>query len=170
MAPQIFKEEYEAGLDVRPTIAATKAHMTMAEMEMLVKKGSLKVDGKIVVNERGDLAVSKAAVEPVWYLPGVAKRFGIDEGLLRRALFEDTGGMYPELITRPDLKVYLPPIGGISVYIFGNPAYISGNQLVISKFPCAIFYQTLLMLYRSRPDQEIDPACARRVQWLRRLW
>jgi hypothetical protein len=36
--------------------------------------------------------------------------------------------MYPELITRPDLKVFLPPIGGISVYIFGNPAYISGNQ------------------------------------------
>lgn len=42
---------------------------------------------------------------------------------------EDTGGMYPELITRPDLKVFLPPIGGISVYIFGNPAYISGKQI-----------------------------------------
>jgi hypothetical protein len=35
--------------------------------------------------------------------------------------------MYPELITRPDLKVYLPPIGGISVYIFGNPEYVSGT-------------------------------------------
>lgn len=35
--------------------------------------------------------------------------------------------MYPELITRPDLKVYLPPIGGISVYIFGNPEFISGK-------------------------------------------
>lgn len=112
----------------RPTIAVTKAHMTMAEMEMLVKQGQLQVDGKIVVNDRGDLAVNKAAVEPVWYLPGVAERFGIDEGLLRRALFEDTGGMYPELITRPDLKVYLPPIGGISVYVFGNPAYISGKE------------------------------------------
>lgn len=39
--------------------------------------------------------------------------------------------MYPELITRPDLKVFLPPIGGISIYvnlfkcqIFGNPAYL----------------------------------------------
>lgn len=125
VAPSIFKTEYEAGLDVRPTIAITRAHMTMAEMEMSVKSGNLQVDGKIVVNERGDLAVSKAAVEPVWYLPGVAKRFGIEETLLRRALFEDTGGMYPELITRPDLKVYLPPIGGISVYIFGNPEYIS---------------------------------------------
>lgn len=36
--------------------------------------------------------------------------------------------MYPELITRPDLKVFLPPIGGISVYIFGNPEYVSGNK------------------------------------------
>ena len=35
--------------------------------------------------------------------------------------------MYPELITRPDLKVFLPPIGGISVYIFGNASYISGK-------------------------------------------
>ncbi|KAI8052784.1 GTP cyclohydrolase N terminal-domain-containing protein [Thamnidium elegans] len=125
VAPSVFKSEYEAGLDVRPTIAITRAHMTMAEMEMNVKSGNLQVDGKIVVNERGDLAVSKAALEPVWYLPGVAKRFGIEETLLRRALFEDTGGMYPELITRPDLKVYLPPIGGISVYIFGNPEYVS---------------------------------------------
>lgn len=60
--------------------------MTMAEMEMSVQNGTLQVDGKVVVNTRGDLAVSKAAVEPVWYLPGVAKRFGIDESLLRRAL------------------------------------------------------------------------------------
>lgn len=37
--------------------------------------------------------------------------------LLRRALFEETGGMYPELITRPDIKVFLPPIGGLTVYI-----------------------------------------------------
>jgi len=51
------------------------------------------------------------AVEPVWHLPGVAERFGIEESLLRRGLFEDTGGSYPELITRGDMKVFLPPIG-----------------------------------------------------------
>lgn len=39
------------------------------------------------------------------------------ESLLRRALFEETGGMYPELITRPDIKVFLPPIGNLTVYI-----------------------------------------------------
>lgn len=32
--------------------------------------------------------------------------------------------MYPELITRPDLKAFLPPIGGLTVYIFGNPQHL----------------------------------------------
>ncbi|KAH8555721.1 GTP cyclohydrolase N terminal-domain-containing protein [Umbelopsis sp. PMI_123] len=127
MTSTIYHDQINGGLDVRPTIAITKAHMKLAEMEMSAMRGGLEVDGKIVVNSMGELAVSKAAVEPVWYLPGVASRFGIEEGVLRRALFEDTGGMYPELITRPDLKVFLPPIGGISVYIFGNPAYISDS-------------------------------------------
>jgi GTP cyclohydrolase II len=35
-------------------------------------------------------------------------------------LFEETGGMYPELVTRSDLEVFLPPIGGQTVYIFGD--------------------------------------------------
>ncbi|GKT77561.1 GTP cyclohydrolase ii [Colletotrichum tofieldiae] len=69
-------------------------------------------DGKVCLNNLGELAVTKFAVEPVWYLPGVAERFGIDEGALRRSLFEHTGGSYPELITRNDIKVFLPPIGG----------------------------------------------------------
>jgi GTP cyclohydrolase II len=63
--------------------------------------------------------VTKAAVEPVWYLPGIAKRFGLTESALRRGLFEHTGGMFPELITRPDLRVFLPPIGGMTIYFFG---------------------------------------------------
>ena len=60
------------------------------------------------------------AVEPVWYLRGVAERFGITESQLRRNLFEQTGGMFPELVTRPDLQVFLPPIGGITVYMMGD--------------------------------------------------
>jgi GTP cyclohydrolase II len=48
-----------------------------------------------------------------------------DEGTLRRTLFEETGGSYPELITRSDIKVFLPPIGGLTVYIFGDPAKMS---------------------------------------------
>ncbi|KAI8055120.1 GTP cyclohydrolase N terminal-domain-containing protein [Syncephalis plumigaleata] len=125
LAATAFKRHMEEGMDVRPSIAITKAHMTLEEMTTAVRNKRIQVDGNVVINERGDLNVVKAAVEPVWYLPGVAERFGIGENTLRRALFEETGGMYPELITRSELKVFLPPIGGLSVYIFGNPAYLS---------------------------------------------
>ena len=30
--------------------------------------------------------------------------------------------MFPELITRSDLEVFLPPVGGLTVYIFGDAA------------------------------------------------
>lgn len=32
--------------------------------------------------------------------------------------------MYPELITRPDIKVFLPPIGNLTVYICEYPEYV----------------------------------------------
>ncbi|MBR8836186.1 MAG: GTP cyclohydrolase II [Stigonema ocellatum SAG 48.90 = DSM 106950] len=115
----VFQPYCQQGYDIRPTIAITKAHINMPELQESVAKGRLQVDGKIM-KPGGDLVVTKAAIEPVWYLPGIAKRFQITEGDLRRALFEQTGGMFPELITRPDLEVFLPPIGGVTVYIIGD--------------------------------------------------
>jgi GTP cyclohydrolase II len=53
-------------------------------------------------------------------LPGIAERFGVSETTLRRSLFEQTAGMFPELVTRSDLQVFLPPVGGITVYLFGD--------------------------------------------------
>src|ERR1700680_2779431 len=44
---------------------------------------------------------------------------------LRHALFEEPAGMFPELVTRPDLHVFLPPIGGITVYLFGDVAKLT---------------------------------------------
>jgi GTP cyclohydrolase II len=78
----------------------------------------------VIVRPGGEVNVTKAAVDPVWYLPGVAERFGVSENALRRALFEQTGGMYPDLVTRRDLHVFLPPIGGMTLYIFGDPGAI----------------------------------------------
>ncbi|CDR44002.1 CYFA0S13e01376g1_1 [Cyberlindnera fabianii] len=126
LVPWLFADVGKSeNVEIKPTISITKAHMQLAEMKEAVDKGRLVVDGEVVINKNGDLNVSKVAVEPVWYLPGVAERFGITEAELRKALFEDTNGMYPELITRPDIKVFLPPIGGLTVYIFGNPADVS---------------------------------------------
>lgn len=124
-----FQGHLDAGLDVRPTIAITRATMRLSEISESVKAGKLKVDGSVVVGSNGDVRVTKVAVEPVWYLPGVAERFKVDEGALRRALFEHTGGSYPELITRPDLKVFLPPIGGLTAYIFGPPERVSDEKV-----------------------------------------
>ncbi|MGI2902183.1 GTP cyclohydrolase II [Tolypothrix sp. VBCCA 56010] len=119
IASEVYQSYYEQGYDIRPTIAITKAHINMPELQEAIAKGRLQVDGKIM-KAGGDLVVTKAAIEPVWYLPGLAKRFNITEGELRRALFEQTGGMFPELVTRSDLEVFLPPIGGLTVYIVGD--------------------------------------------------
>ncbi|KAH6698698.1 GTP cyclohydrolase II [Verticillium dahliae] len=81
------------------------------------------------VDIRPTIAITKAHMKVVWYLPGVAERFGIDEGTLRRSLFEHTGGSYPELITRNDIKVFMPPIGGLTVYCFGDPAKMSDDSV-----------------------------------------
>jgi hypothetical protein len=155
IAPFVFKDTMnQEGVDIRPSIAVTKARIRLSEVDETVRKGQLNVDGKIVTwvnkedhQEGVEIKVNKAAVEPVWWLPGKSFQtlcpwilinhrcggkiwhvrllfscFGCQtlfssESLLRRALFEDTGGMYPELITRPDIKVFLPPIGGLTVYL-----------------------------------------------------
>jgi GTP cyclohydrolase II len=118
-----FRAEIEAGMDIRPTIAITKARLMLPEVREAIELGRLSEDG-VVVHAGGEVGVTKAAIDPVWYLPGVAERFGVTETLLRRTLFEQTAGMYPELVTRRDLHVFLPPIGGTTLYIFGDPAAI----------------------------------------------
>jgi GTP cyclohydrolase II len=127
----VFREEIAAGLDIRPTIAVTKAHVILPEVIEAVQKGRLKPDGKLLT-ANGAAMVTKAAIEPVWYLPGVARRFGCSETDLRRVLFEETGGMYPELVTRGDLEVFLPPIGGQTLYIFGNPRDLADPQVELT--------------------------------------
>jgi GTP cyclohydrolase II len=115
----VFADELAAGHDMRPTIAVTKAHVILPEIIDAVQKGRLRPDGRFLLPS-GAALVTKAAIEPVWFLPGVAQRFNCSETDLRRVLFEETGGMYPELVTRSDLEVFLPPIGGQTVYIFGD--------------------------------------------------
>lgn len=130
--PQIhFKKLFDQGYDIRPTIAVTQAHLQIPEIVEAIDKGRLQVDGKIV-RENKDIKVTKVALDPVWYLPGIAKRLKIEEGELRKILFQETGGMYPELITRRDLKVCLPPIGSTTAYIFGNPEDLANPDIELT--------------------------------------
>ena len=116
---EAYASLYKQGYDIRPTIAVTKAHINMPELQEAVAKGRLSVDGQIL-KSNGSLVVTKVAIDPVWHLPGIANRLSVSESNLRKALFQQTGGMFPELVTRPDVHVFLPPIGGITVYLIGD--------------------------------------------------
>src|SRR5215468_2810419 len=131
LVAQAFAAELGAGVDIRPTIAVTKARLDLPEIQAALASGRLKRDDR-VVHERGAVAVVKVAIDPVWYLPGIAKRFGATETALRRALFEQTGGMFPELVTRPDLQVFLPPIGGTTIYLFGDVEKLTDKRAPIA--------------------------------------
>ncbi|TXL72732.1 GTP cyclohydrolase II [Vineibacter terrae] len=131
LVADVFADRLAAGWDIRPTIAVTKARVSMPEVKDAVEAGRLAPDGEILLSA-GDVRVTKAAIEPVWWLPGVAERFGVAETALRRSLFEHTAGMYPELVTRPDLKAFLPPIGGMSLYFFGDVAKLGHAETPIA--------------------------------------
>jgi len=128
----VFKDYIQKrDIDIRPTIATTRAHIDLPELKEAIRLGRLVPDGKILTAS-GQANITKAAVEPVWYLPEVAKRFGVSEAKLRQLLFSETNGMYPELLTRTDLKVFLPPIGGLTIYMFGDVAAITDPDKILA--------------------------------------
>ena len=131
MVGEVYAEEIAQGHDIRPSIAITKARLNLPEILAAMGAHRLAPDGG-VLHGSGDISVTKIAVDPVWHLPGVARRFGIGEGDLRRTLFEQTGGMFPELVTRPDMSVFLPPIGGMTVYIMGEVSALTDPKRTIA--------------------------------------
>jgi GTP cyclohydrolase II len=131
LVAETFGPEIAEGIDIRPSIAITRARLDLPEMRDALTAGRLRPDGE-VVSAGGSLSVVKIAVDPVWYLPGIAERFGATETSLRRSLFEQTAGMFPELVTRPDLQVFLPPIGGLTVYLFGEVEKLKHPGTVIA--------------------------------------
>src|SRR5215813_2093058 len=131
LVADVYRDYLRDGYDIRPTIAVSKANIEIPEVRRAVEAGRLTVDGTIM-KAAGIAVVTKAAIEPVWHLPGVARRFGCSEADLRRTLFEETGGMFPELVTRSDLEVFLPPIGGQTVYVFGSAAALATPEVPLT--------------------------------------
>lgn len=127
----VFKPYLERGYDVRPTIAVTKAHIDFPEVKDALRLGRLKPDN-VILKADGQSLVTKAAIEPVWYLPELAVRFGCSEMALRQALFKETNMMYPELLTRMDIKLFMPPIGGLTIYMWGDPATIPDESIPLT--------------------------------------
>jgi GTP cyclohydrolase II len=127
----VYADYIAQGYDIRPTIAVTKAHIHLPEIKQAIAFQRLKIDGKVLLDD-ASATVTKIAIEPVWWLPGVARRFNVGEGELRRALFEETGGMYPELVTRSDIEVFLPPIGGQTLYVFGDVRALADPTITLT--------------------------------------
>jgi hypothetical protein len=98
MTTSCYGDWLEKGWDIRPTIAVTKAHVDLPECREAIKAGRLVPDGKILM-PTGQSICGKAAIEPVWYLPEIARRFKTTESNLRQSIFRMTNGMYPELGT-----------------------------------------------------------------------
>ena len=121
MTAEVFPDLPAEGYDIRPTIAITHG----SHLDTRVGRTP---SPRVRIDPRrfplpcpdGSCRVTKAAIDPVWHLPSFAERLGVPERDLRRILFEETGGMYPELVNRSDLEVFLPPIGGQTAYIFGR--------------------------------------------------
>lgn len=128
---EVFAAEIATGVDARPTIAVTTAHINFPELRERIAAGDIRPDGRVVMTS-GEIRVTKVAIDPVWHLPGVAARFGVAETELRRHLFEETGGMFPELVTRSDLSVFLPPIGGTTVYLFGDVGLLGSPNTFVA--------------------------------------
>merc|ERR1719300_1072811 len=100
-----------------PTIAATHANLNIPEITERIVKGMLKIDGKIIQKD-GSIRVSKVALHYAWNIPGLAKRLGLSEPDFRECLHKYSQN---NLLLEPDINVYLPPVGGMTVYVFGDP-------------------------------------------------
>ena len=80
---EVFADLIAKGYDIRPTIAVTRAQIFMPELKAAMDAGRLRSDNRVLL-PNGNARVTKIAIEPVWHLPGIARRFGIDETALRR--------------------------------------------------------------------------------------
>lgn len=117
---RVYESLLKDGYHIKPTIAVTEQDIYPLELAGAIASGRLKSDGTIV-KPNGHARATKIAIEPVWHLPGIAERLDVSETDLRQALYEQMGDSHRELVERPDLKLFLPPIAGTSVLVFGDP-------------------------------------------------
>ena len=76
-----------------------------------------------------NMIYNKAAIYYAWNLPGLAERLLLTEKELRDCLYKYThnGGLKD-----PNLRTYLPPVGGVTVYTFGDITKIRDPETEIA--------------------------------------
>jgi len=107
-----------------PTIAATTAHLNVPEIAK-----NLRRDGIIVNKDDGSINIVKSAIYYSWNIPALADRLELKEQELRDALVKYTQN---EKLKDPNIKVFLPPVGGLTCYIFGDVTKIRDQDTEIA--------------------------------------
>jgi GTP cyclohydrolase II len=105
----------------RPTIAAISAKLDLRDVD--VKK-----DG-VIVNKNGTINTTKIAVEQVWNIKKLAERIKTPEDSVRKSLYKYHNN--PNILDK-NLNVYLPSIGGISIFCFGDISKLSDKNTKVA--------------------------------------
>ena len=116
------------GYDIRPTIAVTRAHIDMPEIRAAIAAGRIRADGSIVSPQRqraGHEGRDRSGLVPARHRRALRHRARPSCGA---ACSSRPAACIPSWSTRPDLKVFLPPIGGTTVYCFGDPAKLGDGK------------------------------------------
>lgn len=107
----------------RPTMAATTARMEITELIP-----NLEADG-VVVNEDKSINIIKCAIDYAWNLPALSERLGMEESDVRSRLHKYT---LDKTVQDPTKKTYLPPVGGITVYFFGDISKLEDKKTEVA--------------------------------------
>lgn len=87
----------------------------------------------VILKPNGDFAVTQITMDQVWHLKGFAGRVGMTEQELRSEIFRALGEeMFPQLVEDDRIEALLPPIGGISVRVFGDMAKLQGADTPVA--------------------------------------
>ena len=101
---QDFGDLIAEGIDIRPSIAITRARLTLPEIQARDRRRAAR--GGRRDRPRGRRRLGHQDRDRSGLVAARRRRAvrGRARASLRRCLFEQTGGMYPELVTRPDLS------------------------------------------------------------------
>ena len=124
--------EIAEGIDIRPSIAVTRARLDLPEIAARRSPPGGSPTTATVVQPTAACRWSRSPSIRSGICPASPSASATTETSLRRTLFEQTAGMFPELVTRPDLQVFLPPIGGTTVYLFGDVAKLADPRTPIT--------------------------------------
>jgi len=106
-----------------PTMACTTATLNIPELD-----GKLFKDG-VIVDSDGGINVTKIAVQYTWNIRKLSKKLDMSEDDLRKAIYKSTNN---EKIFDKNYNVFLPNIGGMTVYIFGDIKKVSDPMAEVS--------------------------------------